>query len=303
MIVSLNGSLSSRVFEMFCSRRVERVGGQLAMVFTDRLKKFERIHVLPEWQHASLRKCRQDESWNRWRFSFMEGLTVQIYVAGRRDCDSYCGDPFDIVFRAQDIFGEGQMDIGKVYGRHDGRNSFVQQSIHSGKWPGLVSCMVEVLVLAAEVVYRDQTTNNVRAMIWCESGRCPSFSAAMWLARVAQVMNLQFEVYLQRWNEKNVADKRCDCPNCRTPVGLHRFMVTEAEKVIDKLAEVAASGSVYSIWKGAWRKCSFDGDESMCRRVRWSAGNMLGDVLTLRCWCADATCDYEVLEIRNASRW
>ena len=103
------------------------------------------------------------------------------------------------------------------------------------------------------------------------------------MARVAQVMNLQFEVHLQRWNDKNCADKRCECRHCGTPVALHGFLLTEADKVVDKRAEVAVHGSVYSIWREVWRMCSFNGDESMCGR-------------------ADGTCDTDVLEIMNAAR-
>ena len=120
------------------------------------------------------------------------------------------------------------------------------------------------------------------------------------MARVAQVMELQFEVHLQWWNDKNCADKRCECRHCGTPVALHGFLLTEADKVVDKLAQVAVHGSVYS--RGAWRKCSFNGDESMCGRVRWYAAEMLCDVLQLRRWCADGTRDTEVLEIMNAPR-
>ena len=109
-----------------------------------------------------------------------------------------------------------------------------------------MSCMVEVIVVAAETEYGDKTTGNA--------------------------------------------------------VALHGFLLTEADKVVDKLAQIAVHGSVYSIWRGAWRKCSFNGDESMCGRVRWYAAEMLCDVLQLRRWCADGTRDTEVLEIMNASR-
>ena len=66
-------------------------------------------------------------------------------------------------------------------------------------------------------------------------------------------------------------------------VALHGFLLTEADKVVDKLAQIAVHGSVYSIWRGAWRKCSFNGDESMCG-------------------CAVGACDTDVLEIMNAAR-
>ena len=273
------------------------------MLFTDRLRRFERIEVIPKWQHDSLMQCRKEESLTRRSSSLLDGVTVRIYVAGRQDCDSYCGDTFPAVFRAQEVFGEGQMDVGKIYGRHDARNRRVQELVHSGKWQGLVSCMVEVLVVAAEELYRDPTTDSLRVMIWCESGRCPSFSAALWMARVSLVLNLQFEVHFQRWNDRNVADKRCDCGDCTTPVGLHRYLLLEAEKVSDKLAEVAVHGSVYAICDSEWRKCSFHGDERMCRRVRESAGNMLRAVVHLQTWCAAGSNDSDVLEIRNAPTW
>ena len=66
--------------------------------------------------------------------------------------------------KEQAVCQQFQQD-GKVYGHHDGRNKWVQEPIHSGKWRGLLSCMVEVLVVAAETVYGDKTTENVRVKI------------------------------------------------------------------------------------------------------------------------------------------
>ena len=147
------------------------------------------------------------------------------------------------------------------FGRHDGRNNDVQKLMHSSRWPGLLSCMVDILVRIAN----GDGGRKLEVLVWCKSGRCHSLAAAVWMAKVGRLVNLNCTVYLQRWNARNSQDKRCSCWNCAKPTGLHCFLLKDAHGLVDMMAKIAA---------GKEEREDVQADRAR-KRIRWMAGSML----------------------------
>ena len=228
-------------------------------MWLNRLKWFEEIAVLPQWQMEVLQECgrraSETEAWS----TFEEGTSVSICVAGSEDQADYAGRTFVEVFDAGNIFG------GKIwtwpFGRHDGRNNDVQKLMHSSRWPGLLSCMVDILVRIAN----GDGGRKLEVLVWCKSGRCHSLAAAVWMAKVGRLVNLNCTVYLQRWNARNSQDKRCSCWNCAKPTGLHCFLLRDSHGLVDMMAKIAA---------GKEEREDVQADRAR-KRIRWMAGSML----------------------------
>ena len=239
-------------------------------MWLNNLKWFEEIVVLPRWQMELLQECSRKASETEAWSTFEEGTNVSICVAGREDKADYAGRTFIEVFDASDIFG------GKAwtwpFGRHDGRNHDVQKLMHSSRWPGLLSCMADILVHIAN----GDSGRNLQVLVWCKSGRCHSLAAAVWMMKVGRLVNLKCTVYMQRWNEKNSQDKRCDCWNCAKPTGLHCFLLKDAHRLVEMMAKIAAG------------KDEREDVQADCtrKRIRWMAGSMLRHLRHVEIHCA-----------------
>ena len=226
---------------------------------------------MPEWQKELLQECRRKASETEVWSTFEEGTCVSICVTGGgQDEADYAGQKFMEVFGASDIFG------GKAwtwpFGRHDGRNYDVQKLMNASRWPGLLSCMVDILVHIAN----GAGGRKSQVLVWCRSGRCHSLAAALWMAKVGRLVNLNCTVSLQRWNEKNSQDKRCPCWDCARPAGLHCFLLKDAHKLVDMMAKVAA---------GTDERVDDQADRT-CDRIRWMAGSMLRHLRHVEFHCA-----------------
>ena len=187
-------------------------------------KCLESVEFLPPWQEKRLRASFDDvegahESMKQAGWNFMKDVTVSLNVAGRRD---FRKRDFRISCNAVQVWAG--VDLERVTGvslKHDGRHRDMQTKVRFETCGKLVSEMVGVLMKIAALVDADPKENYVEVLVWCEKGRHRSMSLALWMAKVAAVLNISCLVHMLPWNSEKWEDKRCSCKVCnQEPRGL-----------------------------------------------------------------------------------
>ena len=235
----------------------------------DRGQEWMRIDVMPTWQEEKIREAarRAEESsgMNQEDWNGLRGVSVSLQVAAGREYDK---KKFMVYEDAVDVWQN--VHLGKLSGidlNHDGRNRDMQSVVRSKNCKLLVISMARMLLNIMRLVSRGDTGAYVEALVFCHAGRHRSLSLAVWMAKIAALMNIHFSVYLQWWNYEKKGEKTCSCWRCEHPIGLQYFHLVDAHRVIDMLALQAAGENVVG--------CPFPSDEGERALVRRTAGTLL----------------------------
>ena len=172
-------------------------------------------------------------------WNFMKDVTVSLNVAGKRE---FKKRDFKVNCNAVEVWdGVHLGQVTKVSLKHDGRHRDMQSKVRFKTCGKLVSEMVRVLMEIVALIDADPKENYIEVLVWCEAGRHRSMTFALWMAKVAAVLNISCMVHMQPWNSEKCEDKRCSCKVCNEePRGLQCFHLADAHRVIDELARTAA---------------------------------------------------------------
>ena len=235
----------------------------------DRGQEWRRIDVMPPWQEEKIREAarRAEElsGMNQDDWNGLRGVSVSLQVAAEWEYDK---KKFDLYENAVHVWDDVHLgNLAGIYLNHDGRNRDMQSVVRSKNCKLLVISMARMLLNIMRLVSRGHTGAYVEALVFCAAGRHRSLSLAVWMAKIAALMNINFSVYLQWWNYKKKGEKTCSCWRCEHPIGLQYFHLIDAHRVIDMLALQAAGEDVVG--------CPFPSDEGERALVRRTAGTLL----------------------------
>ena len=235
----------------------------------DRGQEWMRIDVMPTWQEEKLReaglRAAESSGMNEGEWNGLRDVSVSLQVAAEHEYDK---QKFDVYQDAVDVWRNVHLgQLAEIDLKHDGRNRDMQSVVRSKNCESLVISMAKMLLDIMQLVSLRDTGGYVEAMVFCQAGRHRSLSLAVWMAKIAALMNLNFSVYLQWWNYEKKREKTCSCWHCVHPIGLQYFHLIDAHRVIDMLALQAAGRNVVG--------CPFPSDEGERALVRRTAGTLL----------------------------